>query len=65
MYICVLFLLFGYDFVFSLFVLVVFDFLFCWCHGFFTHNEDIVTLRCGGWRAMLLFFSEKSLKRKS
>ena len=37
MCICVLFLL-----------LVVFGFLFCWCHGFFTHIEDIVPLKCGG-----------------
>jgi len=35
--ICVLFLL-----------LVVFDVLFYWCHGFFTHNEDIVPFKCGG-----------------
>ena len=48
MYICVLFSLFGCSFVFRLFVLVVFGFLFCWCRGLFTHNEDIVRFRCGG-----------------
>jgi len=47
-HISVLFLLFGCAFLFSLFMLVVFGFLFSWCHGFFTHNEDIVTFRCGG-----------------
>ena len=24
------------------------SFLFCWCRGFFTHNEEIVRSRCGG-----------------
>ena len=52
--ICVLFLL-----------LVVFGVLFYWCHGFFTHNEDIVPLKCGGGEpcsctleshALVLFF---------
>ena len=51
----VLFSLFGCGFVFRLFVLVVFGFLFCWCGGFFTHNEDIVTFRCGGGELCLIF----------
>ena len=58
MYICVLFLLFGYDFVFSLSVLVVFDFLFCWCRGFCTHNEDIVPFRCGGGESRSCFLQK-------
>ena len=61
MYICVLFSLFGCGFVFSLFVLVVFDFLFCWCRGFFPHNEDIVTFRCGGGEPYFCFL-KKMLK---
>ena len=48
MCICALFSLFGCAFIFSLFMLVVFGFLFCWCRDFCTHNEDIVTCRCGG-----------------
>ena len=62
MYICVLFSLFGCGFVFRLFVLVVFGFLFCWCRGFFTHNEDIVTFRCGGGEPRSCFFEKKILK---
>ena len=37
MHMCVVFAIGGFWF-----------FLFCWCHGFFTHNEDIVPLKCGG-----------------
>ena len=40
--------LLGCAFIFNLFMLVVFGFLFCWCHDFFTHDEDIVTFRCEG-----------------
>ena len=61
------FLLFGYDFVFSLSVLVVFDFLFCWCRGFCTHNEDIVPFRCGGGESRSCFLQkvfENSKKKK-
>ena len=66
MYICVLFLLFGYDFVFSLLVLVVFDFLFCWCRGSCTHNEDIVPFRCGGGESRSCFLQKvfKNLSKK-
>jgi len=59
MYICVLFLLFGCGFVFRLFVLMVFRFLFCWYRGFFTHNEDIVTFRCGGGESRSCFLPKK------
>jgi len=62
MYICVLFSLFGCGFVFRLFVSVVFSFLFCWCRGFFTHNKDIVTFRCGGGEPRS-YFLKKMLKK--
>ena len=61
MYICVLFSLFGCGFVFCLFVLVVFDFLFCWCRDFFTHNENIVAFRCEV-ESHALAFCKKCLK---
>ena len=66
MYICVLFLLFGYHFVFSL-PFVVFGFLFCWCRDFCTHNEDIMTFRCGGGESRSCFLPKvfkNSTKRK-
>ena len=58
MYICMLFLLFGYVFVFSLSFLVVFAFLFCWCRGSCTHNEDIVPFRCGGGESRSCFLQK-------
>ena len=58
MYIYVLFLLFGCAFVFSFSVLVVFDFLFCWCRGFCTHNADIVSVRCGGGESRSCFLQK-------
>ena len=64
MYICVLFSLFGCGFVFRLFVTVVFGFLFCWCHGFFTHNENIVTFRCGGGESRSCFLHKIVTKKK-
>ena len=60
---CVVFVV-GYDFVFSLFVLVVFYFLFCWCRGFFTHNEDIVPFRCGGGESRSCFLQKVFKKTK-
>ena len=65
MYICVLFSLFGCSFVFRLFVMVVFGFLFCWCRGFFTHNEDIVTFRCGGGESRSCFLQNNFTKKKN
>ena len=56
-------LLFGYDFVFSLFYMAVFDFLFCWRRGSCTHNEDIVSFRCGGGESRSRF-CKKWLKIK-
>ena len=63
---CVVFVV-GYVFVFSLFVLMVFYFLFCWCRDFYTHNEDIVTFRCGGGESRSYFFQKvfKNSKKNS
>ena len=67
MYIFVLISLLGCGFVFSLSVLVVFGFLFCWCRGFCTHNEDIVTFRCGGGESRSCFLQKvfKNSKKNS
>jgi len=54
---CVVFVV-GYVFVFSLFVLMVFYFLFCWCRDFYTHNEDIVTFRCGDGESRSCFLQK-------
>ena len=63
---CVVFAV-GYDFVFSLSVLVGFDFLFYWCRGFCTHNEDIVPFRCGGGESRSYFLQKviKNSKKNS
>ena len=55
----------GYDFVLS--VLVGFGFLFCWCRDFCTHNEDIVTFRCGGGESRSCFLQKvfKNSKQKN
>jgi len=55
MYICLLFSLFGCGFAFRLFMLVVLVFLFCYCRGFFTHNEDIVRSGCEGGEPCFTF----------
>ena len=61
-----LFLLFGYVFAFRLSILVVFDFLFCWCRGSCTHHEDIVPFRCGGGESRSCFLQKvfKNSKNK-
>ena len=67
LYICVLFLLFGYVFAFRLSILVVFAFLFYWCRGSCTHNEDIVPFRCGGGESRSYFLQKvfKNSKKKT
>ena len=50
--------LFVCGFVFSYFVLVAFYFLFCWCRGSCTHNEDIVPFRCGGGESRSCFLQK-------
>ena len=60
-------LVYLYSFLISLFCIVYyvlcFRFLFCCCCGSLTHNEDIVTFRCGGGESRSCFLQKKVTRK--